>query len=519
MPDLRLALPFLLPALLVAASLPAQTGTAGTEPQAGAPLPDGAPAAMVHVARKALSDHAHFLASDELGGRFTTSQGQNQAADYIADHFKQWGLKPLGDRRTFFQSYPLEKTFLDPSTALTFGQEKLAAPFAVVPGGPADKVNLAGRFVFCGNGSPDEIPAGLKGRIPVVVAGKARGQGQAASMMGFQRLEAMARELGGKGAAGAVLCLLEADHALADRLAYQALLPDHPHLKYKGQPPPFGFKFVAIPVMVLGPTAAGALLQHLGLTVENGTVGGEADPKASGRLQITVKTDAKASARNVVACREGKGNKREAIVFSAHMDHMGTRLDGDAFNGADDNASGTAGLLAIAEAFARAEEPPDRTVIFLSVSGEELGLWGSDWFADHPTWPLGQIVANINIDMIGRITDLSPTDVISVTPSRQHGKYSTLVRRAHGLAAKFGLTFSSGDTYYERSDHYNFAKNGVPVVFFCDGEHGDYHKVTDTADKLDYAKMERVARLAFWLGWETAQDKARPHDLGVQQDW
>ena len=242
--------------------------------------------------------------------------------------------------------------------------------------------------------------------------------------------------------------------------------------------------------------------------------------KAAGKLAITVKVDDKAMGSNVVAVLEGTSKKAEAVVFSAHHDHVGRRLDGDVFNGADDNASGTSGLLEIAEAFASGGAKPARSIVFLSVSGEELGLWGSDWFAAHPTWPLDRIVADVNIDMIGRAgRDGDGPITMMVTPSHQHAKYSTIVRDAVGMADRFGIRFTSGDTYYERSDHFNFAKNGVPVVFFCDGEHPDYHQVTDTADRLVYDRMEAVARLAFWTGWNVANAKGRPQELGQQEHW
>ena len=157
--------------------------------------------------------------------------------------------------------------------------------------------------------------------------------------------------------------------------------------------------------------------------------------------------------------------------------------------------------------------------MFLSVSGEELGLWGSDWYAAHPTWPLAQIVADVNIDMIGRPGTGDDLTQMQITPSHQHPKFSSLVRAAVALGDRFGITFTSGDQYYERSDHFNFAKHGVPVVFFCDGEHPDYHQVSDTADRLDYVRMEAIARLAAWSGWQVAVDKARPQELGKQPGW
>ena len=156
---------------------------------------------------------------------------------------------------------------------------------------------------------------------------------------------------------------------------------------------------------------------------------------------------------------------------------------------------------------------------FYRFQEKNSALWGSKYYSEHPTWNAKKIVADINIDMIGRATQLSGASGISVTPSHRHDKFSTLVQTAARCADALDLSLSSGDIYYERSDHYHFAKLGIPVVFFCDGEHEDYHKVTDTPDKLNYEKMERVARLAFWTGHIVAQDKRRPRDVGAQPGW
>ena len=387
------------------------------------------------------------------------------------------------------------------------GAEKSAGGFAVVPSKKGGKLKISGAFAFCGDGSPDEIPKGsLKKKIPVVLLDeRASGPRRRMGTRGpLQRATQVQRELERRGARAVLFCLLTPDSAVADAMNTGALLPGKPLLKY-GKGHSRHFQRQNLPLVFVGRPLSMRILAHMGVDPEQPP---SKPTKAKGELKLSVKEDKKFKVQNVVAHLPGahKSLSREAVVFSAHMDHMGTRLDGDAFNGADDNASGCSGLLEIAEAFARGE-PPKRSIIFLSVSGEELGLWGSAHFAAHPTWPLPRIVANVNIDMIGRATDLSGVDAISVTPSYAHPKYSTLVQNAARLGAELGLDLTNGDTYYKRSDHYNFAVKGVPVVFFCDGEHADYHRVTDHADKLDYAKMERVARLAYWTGWEAAQAK------------
>ncbi|MBL8753981.1 MAG: M28 family peptidase [Planctomycetes bacterium] len=505
--------------LLVAAAAEAQAPEVPAPlPELGQPaaLPDGAPPHLAKIDRAELRTHAFWLADDARGGRHTASKGQQETAKYVADQWKKLGLKPLGDQKGYLQYYPLKRTALDPATALTFGTTKVTADFAVLA---PDAVKLAagGKFVYCGNGAPDAIPDGLAGKLPyVVLQGNAKSTGPGNDLQALQRYQQIAAQLGKHGASCGIVCLLGEVGSLGNLLNYRAVLPDHPRLAF-GSDDRRRID-LAVPLVVLGPKPAALLLAHTGLDAEGTTTGKPTNDKAAGKLNLVVTQDDKATASNVVAVLEGTSKKNEAIVFSAHHDHVGRRLDGDAFNGADDNASGTAGLLEIAQAFAQGPKP-ERSIVFLSVSGEELGLWGSDWYGQHPTWPLERIVADINIDMIGRAAGTAAAIELQVTPSHQHDKYSSLVRDAVGLGAKFGVTFSSGDTYYARSDHFNFAKRGVPVVFFCDGEHPDYHMVTDTPDRLDYVKMEAIARLAAWTGWQAANAKGRPQELGKQAAW
>ena len=495
--------------LTIAASLTcglcaAQTSDAHLpELGAPAPAPAGAPAGTATISRGGLREHAYWLADDARGGRHTASKGQRDAADYVANRFKDLGLKPLGDKRKFFQYYPIERLVLHKSTGLTFGKERVKDQgFAVLHSSDKDKVSLKGKLLHCGNGS--QLPSGLKGRVPVVVLdrGATRG-GVGGDLQAVQRYVQVARRLRRAGAKAAVVCLMDDGGSLANSLNYRGLMADHGVMSVgqRSRPP------VELPLFVLNRTSSEALLAHM----EN--------DKATASLKVQVQRERKARAANVCAVLEGTSKKSTAVVISAHHDHVGTRLDGDRFNGADDNASGTAGLLALAEAFVSADARPARSIVFLSVSGEELGLWGSAYYADNPTWPKDRIVANVNIDMIGRAGRDGDALQMQVTPSHSHPKYSTLVQGAVALGEKFGVEFSSGDTYYQRSDHYNFAKKGIPVVFFCDGEHPDYHQVTDHAEKLDYAAMEAITRLAYWTVWQAADAKTQIRELGAQRGW
>jgi hypothetical protein len=218
-------------------------------------------------------------------------------------------------------------------------------------------------------------------------------------------------------------------------------------------------------------------------------------------------------APNAIGILEGSDPalRGEYLVFSAHMDHIGvTAGQRDSINnGADDNASGTAGVIELAEAFSRPGARPRRSLIFLTVSGEEKGLWGSRYFSEHPTVPLGQIVADLNLDMLGR----NWADTI-VAIGKEHSDLGATLERVNAAHPELHMVAIDDrwpeERFYFRSDHYNFARKGVPILFFFNGVHQDYHEVTDAPDKIDAAKESRILRLLLYLGQEIANAPERP---------
>jgi hypothetical protein len=228
------------------------------------------------------------------------------------------------------------------------------------------------------------------------------------------------------------------------------------------------------------------------------------------------------SAPNVVAILEGSDPqlKSEFVVFSAHMDHVGVagprgsggcRAQGadSICNGADDDGSGTAAVVELAEAFAQLSPRPKRSMIFLNVSGEEKGLWGSAYFAEHPPVPVHNIVADLNIDMVGR----NWKDTI-VAIGKEHSDLGATLNRVANAHPELNMRAIDDiwpqENFYFRSDHYNFARKGVPILFFFNGTHDDYHRPSDSPDKIDAEKESRIARLIFYLGLEIANTPARP---------
>ena len=223
---------------------------------------------------------------------------------------------------------------------------------------------------------------------------------------------------------------------------------------------------------------------------------------------------------NVLAFIEGSTYPDEIVVLSAHYDHIGMDSDGTVFNGADDDASGTMGVLKIAEAFAKAKKEgngPKRSVLFLHVTGEEIGLYGSKFYTENPIYPLANTVADLNIDMIGRIDKAHENDtnyiylIGSDRLSKELHQVSELVNKKY---SQFNLDYTFNDEndpnrFYFRSDHYNFAKNNVPIIFYFNGVHDDYHKATDTPDKIEYELMTKRCKLVFYTAWELANRTER----------
>lgn len=247
-----------------------------------------------------------------------------------------------------------------------------------------------------------------------------------------------------------------------------------------------------------------------------GLIGGEAG--ASG-WEATLRTAASvetASAPNTIGILEGSDPELadEYVVFTAHMDHLGVDPDPEAdadsiFNGADDDGSGTVTIVELAEAFASLETRPRRSLIFMTVSGEERGLLGSRWYSENPVVPMDQTVANLNIDMIGR--NWADTIVAIGQDESTLGPLVQSISRAHpelDMAVIDDLW--PEENFYSRSDHYNFARNGVPILFFFNGVHEDYHAVSDEVEEIDYDKMSRIGRLIFYTGLAVADADERP---------
>ena len=456
-----------------------------------------------------------IISHDSMGGRNTPSPGLLKTAGYIASEFKRLGLKPGGDAGGFLMRYPIQQKKLLLSSSfvsftgadgravkLMFGRDAAIASRGL-PGGEG-----RGSLVLVGGaGRLDSIPkADLRDKFILFVTDWTR-------MDAPVRLRSVARVAVDAGARG-LIAVVNSDSAFTSRYGATGTQT----WEVVGEQS--SFYQIAIRESALAAQVPEAAEPFAALRAAPRVVL-QAAPNFEGMVSLRDTAVSEQLAPNVVGILEGSDPvlKNEYLVYSAHMDHIGTagqpgsgcRATGadSICNGADDDASGTAGVLELAEAYATRGARPKRSVIFLTVSGEEHGLWGSDWFVNHPPVPLPKIVANLNIDMIGR----NWADTI-VAIGKEHSDLGATLNRVN--TAHPELKMSAIDdrwpeqNFYGRSDHYNFAKKGVPILFFFNGTHAQYHRADDTVEKIDAEKEARIVRLVFFVGQDVANAAKRP---------
>lgn len=223
---------------------------------------------------------------------------------------------------------------------------------------------------------------------------------------------------------------------------------------------------------------------------------------------------------NVMALIKGSEFPEEVIVLSAHYDHVGMDEEGNVYNGADDDGSGTVAMLEMAQAFQLAVkngQGPKRSILFLHVTGEEIGLYGSRYYTENPLFPLANTVCNLNTDMIGRVDEFhkeDPNYIYLIGSDRLSQDLHDLSEKANQDFVGLDLVYTYNakndpNRFYYRSDHYNFAKHGIPVIFYFNGTHEDYHKTTDTPDKINYELLAKRTQLIFQTAWEVANRENR----------
>jgi hypothetical protein len=480
--------------------------------QSSGPSRDAVQRAAATITEADVRQRIFTIAHDSMGGRDTPSPGLTKTANYIASEFKRFGLKPGGDSGTYLQKYPIARKQLQPANStIAFGNgtESVKGTFdrgAALLFGPTDGSARGSVLLLGGPITPDSIRAeDVKGKLIVYVPPATE---QRLGRSGIRLLQ----RLGGAGAAGVVMVV--SNDTVFGGYARNQMFPRTVVGTSRGIP------IVAIlerGVVEQVPDAGDQFAQLRGspsMTVVP-------MPDWTGEITLRDTTLSRSYGPNTVGILEGSDPalRNEYIVFSAHMDHVGTTGQPGAgcrpagadsiCNGADDDGSGTVGVVELAEAFSRPGARPRRSLIFLTVSGEEHGLWGSAHFADNPPVPVGQIVANLNADMIGR----NWKDTI-VAIGREHSDLGATLARVNAAHPELRMNAIDDrwpeERFYTRSDHYNFAVKGVPILFFFNGVHQDYHQATDSPDKIDAEKESRILKLLFYLGQEIGNSANRP---------
>ncbi|MDJ1493229.1 M28 family peptidase [Cytophagaceae bacterium DM2B3-1] len=481
-----------------------------------------------------LAKHLKILASDSLQGRETGEPGQKMAADYIAEQFFNDHLKPVMKHEgedSYFQHFDLVRkswgeVYVETGTkrreflkdfyllgSLSIPQEKNVE---VVFGGYGidtekysdyKNIDVTNKAVLILSGEPKS----KKGKSLVTDSDK---PSEWAS--DWRKKVTLARQ---KGAAY-VLVIQPDEMKVGTFIANYRGYLTNPRLilKYKDTPTQGdGTIFVSkeMAVEILG-------VSEKALAKWQRKIARKKTPKSFAIANVTMKFENKeqiVQSENVLGLVEGTDKKDEIVVVTAHYDHVGI-INGEIHNGADDDGSGTVAVLEIAQAFAEAKRNgngPRRSMLFMTVAGEEKGLLGSEFYTDHPALSLQNTVCDLNIDMIGRIDEAhtgNPDYVYLIGSDKLSSKLHGISEEMNQKYSKLALDYKYNDPsdpnrFYYRSDHYNFARYKVPVIFYFNGTHEDYHRPTDDIEKINFAKIEKIARLVFHTAWEVANREER----------
>lgn len=474
--------------------------------------------------------HLTILASDEFEGRDTGKPGGHKAAEYLANEIKKLGLTaPVNG--SYFQNVPLVEVKFEVSDFTINGKNlKVGDGFYMTGAGESQTVN-AKEIVFIGYGISSDQYDDLENQD---LAGK---------VVLFYNKEEPKNKNGISYLTGTTE-LSEWSTNRTKRI--QHLFAQNPALVLAVSPDvaPFLERFknnLSRPRTLLkedfSTQNTSPAVVHLTPELANSLLGKKhdlnqliADIDAKGKpnsftfkaeLSTTFGTQVEdLKAENVLGYLEGTDLKDELVVISAHYDHVGIGEDGAIFNGADDDGSGTTGVLEMAQAFAKSKADghgPRRSILFLWVTGEEKGLLGSDYYTRHPIFPLANTVTDLNIDMIGRVDpphEGKPDYIYLIGSDKLSSTLHAISEEVNSKYTKLDLDYKYNDPedperIYYRSDHYNFAKNGIPVIFYFNGIHEDYHKETDTVDKINFDQLVKRTKLVFHTAWEVANRDQR----------
>lgn len=449
-----------------------------------------------------LKKHLYIVAGKEMEGRETATEGQRKAAAYLEQEFRRVGLAPAVNNGYQMYFNVFQDSLERASIRIKNEEYALDKDFALNLSQNHTETIHANEVVFAGNGISDSVRndynnIDVKGKVILVFQPDVQPQTGRRSNLGFALQEAAMKN----GAAAILVVQTNFPRRAMNTKGFQSIN---------------GYRKITYPNTY-----------YISEDMARKIMGAEYDAARNGSgnvktfaTELTLdfrKAQLTAQSSNVMGVLEGSDKKDEFLVLSAHYDHLGKRGDSVIYYGADDDGSGTVSLIEIAEAFVKAKKEgkgPRRSVVFLAVSGEEKGLWGSAFYSENPVFPLDKTTANLNIDMIGRIDPKrtkgdSTNYVYVVGDDKLSSDLRPISEAVNKRYVKMELDYKYNDPkdterIYFRSDHYNFARKGVPIIFYFNGTHADYHRATDTPDKINYDILARRAKLVFYTAWEMA---------------
>ena len=470
------------------------------------------------ITEEELRQHLMTYASDEFEGRETGTDGQKKAVAYLKEQYESLSVPGAKSDGDYFQKVPLELTKL-PKGTITINGDRYSIGNDFLSFSRAE--GNYNEIVFVGFGIDtdtysDYKDLDVKGKVVFAKVGEPKNEDGTYTISGTTEASSwsnMSEAIGKKVEAAK-------EHGAKGLLYYDPIN----YSRFEGY-----YNYMS--TNDRGQMQVRSAEDEIALVLLKDKVANKLFPdidgtNASKPIEATISfslpsDNVEIDTENVVAWIRGSEKPEEYVVISSHLDHIGVNADGNINNGADDDGSGTVAMLEMAEAFKAAEKAgkgPKRSIVFLHVTGEEKGLLGSQYYTDHePIFPLEQTVANLNIDMIGRIDPKREGDrnyVYLIGSDRLSHELHKLSEEVNAKYTQIELDYKFNDEndpnrFYYRSDHYNFAKNNIPIIFYFNGTHEDYHRPGDTPDKINYDLLKNRTQLIFHTAWEIANRENR----------
>jgi hypothetical protein len=500
------------------------------------------------ITERELREHLTYLASDEMEGRKTGEAGLDRAAEYLAAQSKKIGLKAIDNNGDYYQEYTLVNRAQDFSRSNIVVHNKNGSEvtsnkkFYFLNSG-SDTIDISGDVVFAGYGIQsqeygyDDLgDIDLEGKVVVIMNGGPRDE-EGNSLLEkwkWQDSRSFTYKIPALSEYNPKAVLIvpspESGYKSMDEMSRSITryLSKSRFVQELDNAPSYSTSQASVPIIFVHSDVVDELLISSGKTLEKlqNKISRSRKPASFPLKKTGISIHAeynsiRKSVPNIVGLVEGTDPelKKELLIYSAHFDHLGVAPNGEIYNGADDNASGVSALLELAEAFLKEKKNLKRSVLFLWVSGEEIGLYGSKFYSEYPLFPLNNTLADINLDMIGTVRTARDTgsiyrenvEVMGMDSIQLIGGHqsSDLLAVHTKVAGEMGfitdISKNSPDhpyRYYFRSDHFNFARNDIPVLFYSTGTHIDYHKTSDNITRINFTKLKKVTELSFRVGYE-----------------